>query len=145
MIELVPYRPEHLARIELQPRQRALRAHVLREGYAAQLAIPGASWTAVDGKRVVGCGGLQPQWDGRALAWALIGRLPRAQWPRLFRLMRARIDAAFANGTRRIEADVRADFGQGCRLAHLLGFEVEALRRKYAPDGSDHFLYARVA
>jgi hypothetical protein len=49
-----------------------------------------------------------------------------------------------AEGVRRFQMSVRADFGPGIRWAKLLGFEPEGVLSKYGPDGADHILYAKV-
>lgn len=45
---------------------------------------------------------------------------------------------------RRIQIEVRKDYTGGQRWAESLGFQQEGLMRKYGPDGSDYYLYARV-
>ena len=52
--------------------------------------------------------------------------------------------ATIAAGPRRIEMHVARGFGAGARLAFVLGFEVEGLMPKFAPDGTDYFLFAKV-
>jgi hypothetical protein len=141
VISFVPYEPGHLGHVEVQPAQAEWRARMVAD-YARALAVPGHAWTALDeGKRPIGCAGLLPQGAGRAHGWALLSAIPARHWPAMVRKIRAVLDAA---PYRRIEATVRHDFGNGCRLAKLLGFEVEALMTAYR-DGVDHFLYARVA
>jgi hypothetical protein len=143
-ITFAPYEPEHLRRIEVQAAQEEWRDRVLSSEYARNLGVPGFTWTGLDGGRVLGCAGLIPQGGGRAHAWALLGNIPPRAWPALVAKVRSVFDAAHAAGYARIEATVRHDFGNGCRLAKVLGFEVETLMAKYY-DGIDHFLYARVA
>lgn len=142
MIEFVPYEPGHLALVDLQPAQAAWRQWALRPGYAESLVAPGRAWTGLEDGRVLGCAGLAavPGDPGRAVAWALFGRIPPRLWPAVV----AKVRRVFAeSGLRRIEATVQDGFGNGCRLAHLLGLEVEGRMRAFAPDGSDQFLYAR--
>jgi hypothetical protein len=142
MITFVPYQPEHLAQIELQPAQQRWRERFAVPGYAEAIAVPGLCWTALDGDRVLGCGGLQPQWEGRALAWLVVGAVSRTAWPRIVGRVRQTLrEAAF----RRVEMHVAQGFGNGCRLAAILSFTVEGLMRGFAPDGGDYYLYARVA
>ena len=44
----------------------------------------------------------------------------------------------------RIQAAVRADWPEAQRFAEFLGLENEGLMRKYGPDGSDYFRFAKV-
>lgn len=141
MIEFAPYRPEHLMLVDLQPAQSAWRKRVMQPGYAESLVEPGLSWTGFKDGLVVGCAGVVRERDGLGKAWALVGQgFPRS-WPAIVRYMREVLARA---DIQRIEADVLSNFGEGCRLARMLGFDVEGLRRKYDPEGHDYFLYARV-
>jgi hypothetical protein len=45
---------------------------------------------------------------------------------------------------KRIEMTVQAEFGPGCRLAALLGFEREATLSGFFPDGSTAYLFTRL-
>lgn len=143
----IPYRPEHLAKIALQPAQRAARAVMVKDGYAESLAVPGMAWTAVnDAGEILGSAGMVPQWEGRVIAWALVGILiPKRSWPIIAKKIEGEFQSALAeHGRHRIEITVPVNFGAGCRLARLLGFDIEGRLRAYAPDGSDHFLYAKI-
>lgn len=109
--------------------------------YSESLKNAGPAFTAMDGDRVVMCGGLFPQWEGRAIVWALVG-----------------VDAgkhmiAITRGTkrffgmfkyRRLETAVKTDFVEGHRWARMLGFANEGTMTGWAPDGCDYDLYARI-
>lgn len=45
---------------------------------------------------------------------------------------------------RRIQWEVKADYLMGCKWAESLGMKREGLMKAWGPDGSDHYLYARV-
>jgi hypothetical protein len=141
MIAFVPYEPHHFAAVRLPPEQHRWRELVLKPGFAESLVAPGRAWTGIVDGAVVGCAGLALQWENYAKAWALLGVGATRQWPAIVRKMKTVLADA---GIRRIEADVADGFGNGCRLASLLGFKVEGIREAYTPDGRDHFLYARV-
>jgi hypothetical protein len=146
MIQFVPYSPTDLTSIELQPAQEKWRDQFFLPGYAQSLDIKGMAWTAMDGEKVLGCAGFAPQWEGRVIGWAVFGReIPRRAWPRILRKIRREMHNSLADhGRHRLEITVPRGFDAGCRLAHLLGFEVEGLMKEYGPDGGDHFLYAQV-
>lgn len=141
MFEIVPFIPAHLRALELQPAQREWAQRVLEDGYAEAMA-KGEAWTAlVDGK-VSCCAGILPQWPGRSIAWANFGlSIPKARWPRVITKIRQVLDDCPA---RRVETYVGCTHGAGIRLVNLLGFKIEARLAKFAPDGGDCFLYARV-
>jgi len=141
-VTFIPYVPAHLA--ALAPHVDASLTPLLDEpGYAKTLAVPGLSWTALAGDTPVGAGGVLPIWPGRALAWALVGTLPKTAWTAVTRQALAVLQHAHAQGHGRIEAHVDAAFANGVRWARLLGFAPEGLMRRFTADGRDHLLYAR--
>lgn len=46
---------------------------------------------------------------------------------------------------RRIQIDVRVDFERALDFAYSLGFQPEGIMKKYAKDGTDCYLFAKVA
>lgn len=40
---------------------------------------------------------------------------------------------------RRLQTSVKANFDRGLRFATWCGFEIEGLKKKYGPDGSDYY------
>ena len=48
------------------------------------------------------------------------------------------------NKLQRIQASVHADDSQAIRYVEWLGFENEGLMKRYGPDGSDYYRFARV-
>jgi hypothetical protein len=146
MAEIVftPYLPEHLVQLQLQNAQQILQPFLEQPGYAASLVVPELAWTGLVAGEVVGCAGILPQWPGRAYAWALLGGIAPAEWVRVTALVRRTCARAHQLGHRRIETGVRSGFLHGLRWAEACGFEMEGLMRSWGPDGSDHWLYARV-
>jgi RimJ/RimL family protein N-acetyltransferase len=49
------------------------------------------------------------------------------------------------NDLQRIQASVHANDKQAIRYVEWLGFENEGLMKKFGPDGSDYYRFARVA
>lgn len=148
MVEFIPFEPAHLARLQLQAAQEMLQPLLADPAYGESLVVPGLSWSGVAGGplfgRVVGCAGILPQSPGRAVAWALIGAVPRHEWVKITAKVRAVLAEAHGRGFWRIEAIVREGFVPGTRWVRTLGFEIEGLLRAYAPDRADCFLYAKV-
>lgn len=105
------------------------------------LSEVGLAWTGeVDGK-VIACGGLIPQWENRALAWMLIGEDAGPHFAALHKhVKRFLVRAPY----RRIEAHVDVGFEQGARWMKMLGFELEAYKRAFRPDGADMLEFVRI-
>lgn len=144
MLKIVPYDVWHLGMLDLAPDHAEFRRKLITQNEAENLKSTGLAWTGMDGDRVVGCAGFFQMWPGRVQAWALFGRMNKAHWPQTVRFIRAQMEELRIRGIRRIEATVPANFGAGCRLAFMLDFKVEGCMKAYAPDGTDHFLYAKV-
>lgn len=105
------------------------------------LSEVGLAWTAeVDGG-VVACGGLLPQWENRALAWMLIGENAGPHFAGIHRHVRQFLARS---PYRRIEAHVDVGFAPGARWMKMLGFELEAYKKAFRPDGADMLEFVRI-
>ena len=105
------------------------------------LSEVGLAWTCeVDGE-VICCAGLLPQWENRAIAWALIGESAGRYFAAIHKAAHRFL---VRSPYRRIEAHVDVGFPQGARWMKMLGFEVEAYMKAFRPDGADMLLFARV-
>jgi RimJ/RimL family protein N-acetyltransferase len=109
--------------------------------YGRALEHLGNGYTALVDGAPIGCAGLAEQWEGRALAWALIGADAGPYFTGIVRAMRRGLDLT---PWRRIEAQVDVDFPAGIRLAHMLGFEVESKMRAFTSAGRDAFMFVRI-
>ncbi|MBP7622441.1 MAG: hypothetical protein KA763_00605 [Xanthomonadales bacterium] len=109
--------------------------------YGRALEDVGNGYTAMVDGRPIACAGLAEQWEGRALAWALIGADAGPYFTGIVRGMRRALDMT---PWRRIEAQVDAEFVEGLRLAHMLGFEVESKMRAFTSAGRDAFMFVRI-
>jgi|SRR5215467_6315403 len=139
MIEFKPATADHIRSIDAQFEQlgeREFNISRIDDLVANSLAISG--WH--NGK-CIGAAGLQPIWSGRAAGWMLLGRDAGPIMVAIARRVRFFLAACPVN---RIEMTVRESFGEGCRLAALLGFRAEARLLGFFPDGSTAILYARI-
>lgn len=136
------FRPVHLARLRLQPAQAALSAEFLKPGYTDMLRAGGPCFTGMVDGQVIACAGVAEVWQGRALAWALVGE---AAGRNMVALHRAVAGFLMQAPYRRIEATVDAGFDAAHRWIKLLGFQCETPdgMRQYNPNGGDAFLYSR--
>lgn len=146
-IHFRPFALDDLAEIapHLPPAFAAAIARLLRPEIALHLEGP-FSWTACVDGTALGCGGIKAEWPGRGIAWVLTAPgMDRRAWPAVTRKTLAVLALAHDAGMRRIDATVPADFAAGHRWIQRLGFVRYGLLWHYAPDGADHFGYARVA
>lgn len=138
---IVRFTPDHLQRLLLQPSQAMMQATLADPSYGPSLAAAGPAYSAVDGDEVFACAGLIQQWQGRAIAWALISSEAGRHMLAIHRAVWRALDL---HPFRRVETAVASDFEEGHRWARMLGFEREGRMRAYTPDGQDCDLYARV-
>jgi RimJ/RimL family protein N-acetyltransferase len=141
MMQIVPYKPEHLTNLLLQPAQAYMRPFFDDPQYGRALAIPGKAFTAIECDRVLGCAGLIPYWEGRAEAWSLLANDIKGNFVPIHMAALRFLDSC---GFRRVEAHVDADFGCAKRWMDMLGFQYEGPLKAYTPDGRDCLRYARV-
>jgi hypothetical protein len=134
--EVVAYAPHHLRGLALQPMQAELGAFIADGDYAEKVALAGPAWSALDGGRSIACAGFTFPWEGRAVAWAVLGDCGA----RMLRVTRA-VRAALARcPSERIECQVKADFAPGLRWAETLGFAREAFMPRFCR-GEDFWSY----
>lgn len=141
MLHAVPYRPQHVLDLRIQPGQ-AWIAPYLTDAVLNAMRGP-HSFTFMDGDEPLASVGVTKVWEGRGALWSVIGG---EIGPRRFMVasLHARrfLDAV---PFRRVEAAVDVNFAEGHRWAKLMGFALEAsCMRAYQIDGTDCALYARV-
>lgn len=139
-MQIVPFQAEHIFNLRLQ-RAQAMFYAKFSPHYARALEDAGNGYTALVDGMPIACAGLVEQWEGRALAWALIAENAGPHFVRITRAVRRALDIA---QYRRIEAHVDAEFGAGIRWAQMLGFEVESKMAQFTPEGRDAFMYVRI-
>jgi len=121
-MRVVPFQPEHVLALKIQPRQSHEYPIISREEAERMLAAgPGFSAIGEDGT-IYGAAGIIPQWPGRAIAWAMFAYNAGPHFVRITREVRRYLDTC---GYERIEAAVDAMFPQAIRWIEMLGFERE--------------------
>ena len=106
---------------------------------------PGNAYTMfVDGNPVFACG-IVVLWDGVAECWVMASQ---NVYEMKFLAARTILDLqdklCKQNKIRRLQTSVKADFKLGLRLATWCGLEVEGLKKKYGPDGSDYYQLGKI-
>lgn len=128
-------------KIATQPAQQYLHRIVDVRADFTELANQGLAWTAESEGRILAIAGVEPQWENRAIAFALISG---AAGPYFWAIHSAVTRFLDSTPYRRIEATVDVGFEQGHRWIKMLGFEIEGYMKAYRPDGADMLLYAKV-
>jgi len=128
-------------RIVLQPAQEYMYGFPELHADITHLSEAGLAWTAENEGEVIGIAGLAPQWENRAIAWALISKSAGKHFHVIHRAVKRFLDVS---SFRRIEANVDVGFEEGERWMKMLGFEYEGYMKAYRPDGSDMLLFARI-
>lgn len=110
---IIPYTPDHLAAINLQPEQ-------VRDTFDESVPEKGDSWAMVIDGRSVAVGGLYPVLPNMAVAWAFIGADAGPHFVRMVRAMREKLDASSWPVVR---AGALHGFAAAGRLLRMLGFQ----------------------
>lgn len=112
------------------------------EGHVRKMASGGMAFTfrAAD-ERVLLISGILRVHATTGTAWAIV--LPGI-WGHMGRITRMMTDYFDGLDLSRIDMLVRADFLPGLRWAARLGFTREAVLRRWAPDGGDMVMFARI-
>ncbi len=113
----------------------------------AGLDLEGLAIAAREDGKCIGAWGLIPLWEGNSRAWALFSERILSKYPgAMIRRLKKDLDQyeSAHPELNRIEATVSADHIKGHKFIQWLGFDEEGLMRRYAADGSDAYLYARI-
>lgn len=146
MIEVVPFKPEHINRLADMGGMGDLGdlAEMARD--QCNYGDSTAAFTALDGVRLVGMAGFQTLWAGSAEAWFIPGEVRRRDWPRLTDLICAGI--ATAHGRHdlwRLQISVVAGWPAAHRWAQRLGFRIEGEPMEgFGPDGRNYWRYVHI-
>lgn len=140
-MELVPFRAAHLVGLDWIERERTYQIGIQR-ALSTYESNPG--WTLIHEGRTVAAGGIVIPYTGLGEAWLIAGPLASAHPLAIVRSCQRGIDEiAFGKRLVRVQAMVLRHLDQGKRLMDVLGFECEALLRKYGFHGADMYMYAK--
>jgi len=101
-------------------------------------------FTIYDEEGVMGVVGCTPIWEGVANMWTLLGEGIYRE-PKAFSLLTGKLIEEMFNKyrLRRADAHVKIGHDKGVEWIERFGFVREGTMRRYLPDGSDAYLYAR--
>jgi hypothetical protein len=137
-----PFRPVHLQLLiaqGVQPSQARQVSHV-PASYASVEKPPGPAMTALEGDRIVLCGGIIPTRPNVGTLWAVLSEHAGEHMVWLHRATHRFIGL---QEWQRLEATVERGFPQGCRWLRLLGFKYEGTMLKYGLNGETHIRFGR--
>lgn len=144
-ITYMPFHPAHLEMIDPAEfgRMSAAQLREWKELIIAQ-AQNGTAITAYLHGKPMACFGFLPMWTGVAEMWLLIEERGRKYGKSLTRAaLVVRDYAVLSNNLHRLQITVRSADIRAMRWAQAIGFEQEAVLRRYGPDQSDFYIFAR--
>ena len=148
MYSLRSFKPSDAEQMSIQPMQvedKRLFANWSDEEWDRLGAHTNPGMTGLRDGRIIFCAGVIPQWEGRAIAWALLGdSVNRYDMVWIHRQCQWILETQVKNGYHRIEAHIHEPFAAAHRWIRMLGFISEGLMRRYDPLGRDMRLYARI-
>ena len=84
-------------------------------------------------------------WDGVAEGWVMASQnIFEMKFLAAKTMKELTDDMCKKNKIKRLQTSVKADFKLGVRFATWLGLEVEGLKKKYGPDGSDYYQLGKI-
>lgn len=141
-MDIVPFSPEHIVRIKAQPAQIPdAMCHGMTEAHAKNLMAVGPAVTGMVGDEIIFCLGKAEIWKNRHVVWSMMSESAGKHMIGIVRAARRLI--AMQAGDGRLEVMVRAEFGEGCRFAELMGFKFHHYEERFLPDGGDARIYVR--
>lgn len=105
----------------------------------------GKCLTALVNGKIVGCGGIDLMWPGVGEVWVMLSYEVDKYPIRAYEVIRDGLEKLIEdNDLWRVQAWGRIGFAKSHTLFRHLGFRPEGIAKKYAPDGVDCILYAKV-
>lgn len=135
-----PLNPSDVNSLDVQPTQDYYKGHLTEDALSQ---LQGDNFTYWEGDRAKAIIGMQHQWIGRAIVWALIGDVK--SWIRFHREVDSIMKEYISKrDIIRLEMTTELGFIESERWARMLGFKEESILRKYGPDGKDHKMMVRL-
>ncbi len=129
MIEIVEYRPEHMARVKPE---------------AVDGDLSGPAVTFMDGESPIAVFGWNFVTRGTVQVWAILGEGIHRRKKSFHKAVKELIAASFGKCVvNRMQMSVKVGFERGRAWALSLGFTQESVMRRYGSDGSDYWLFVR--
>jgi hypothetical protein len=143
----VPCRASHLRLMQLHPSAQQVVDNL--PNYSQQIdkmGDMGMGWAWIGDGRVLAMFGVALYWQGMAEAWLMVDQ--KSIQNRALQLTKGSRrffdNIGPAIGLRRCQLMVSVAHKEAISWARLLGFEQEAVLRRYGVDGADHLVFARL-
>lgn len=136
-----PWQRGDTDRLKVQPAQRYNSEMLDANVDLTPLVSQGLAWTHEHEGEIVAVGGLDPQWQNRAVAFAMLSDTAGRHMLRLHRWWNNWLDQC---PFRRVEAYVDVGFQPGIRWVTMSGFKLEAYKQCFRPDGADMLEFVRI-
>jgi len=139
MRKVIPFKTDHLFEVETnfdfpEAAKEAIASHENTDGF-----------TICEDGRVIACGGVHIMWNGVGEGWLVMStkayEMPITVARCTVKLFKTIMEN---NDLWRIQASVHSGDNQSLRYAEWMGFENEGIMKKFGPDGSDYYRFARV-
>ena len=145
--ELKPFLPEHadeIIAIGLNDKLMEIDASYA-DNRICDHSQPGNAYTMfVNDKPVFACG-IVVLWDGVAECWVMASQnVYEMKFLAARTILELQDKLCKKNKIRRLQTSVKADFKKGLRLAQWCGLEIEGLKKKYGPDGSNYYQLGKI-
>lgn len=102
------------------------------------------AFSALDGERVIGCGGVIRQWHGVGTLWLMASSEFKHHPRTILRIAFDMVEKIRVRGNfHRLQAYVAAEDSRHIRFMEALGFTFEGKLVKHTVDKRDHLLYAK--
>ena len=144
-IEILPFRPQDGQQVTLAPWMREHQRSQLFKRTLWSNFDEGPAYTGWYRDRIIACGGVRLFWPGVGEAWGIFCeqaydfRRELLFYTKLY-LDRITID----HDLRRLHATADVEWEVAWGFLEHLGFKLEAVMRKYGPNGHDYYLYAKI-
>lgn len=138
-MELVKLNRDHIKDLRLRDDQ-LKDLELLDDDFLEMAENQSESYTGLEEGKPIFCCGLLRVWEGRALAWALLGEEAAKHAKSMHKAAKWILDNS---DCRRIEATIDPSSESAIRWVEHLGFEYECIFKAYTPSGEDMLSYVR--
>ena len=143
MIEIVPYKEEHLALLEFPIEEQKIKDtafSLLRVN-----AKRGPAYTGFKNGKVLGIAGVIILWKGVGEAWTIISPEAKKYKISLHKVIKTNLDRIIKeHNLHRVQTYVKIDWHSSQKWMEMLGFECEAILEIFGPNKEDYYLFARL-
>ncbi len=145
MIEVIPFKPEHMVNIEKKDVDTNILAFIGEiDSRAEMYAKSGPTVTIMDGETILVIGGVIQFWPGVGEAWMMVSPEGRKQKLTLFKHMNGFLKYCFTECRfHRIQASILQSHKEAHKTVMRLGFIPEGMMVHYGPNMENYIRFVR--